>query len=95
MIDQLISTLKAEAMPQLMSKFGLSDSQADKSVVAAADSVKEVVTGGNGLGLDDLMGLFGQGGKGSGTDAILSQLGGVMKGSLPGRPAWMRARPAA
>lgn len=85
MFDQIISSLQKEAAPQLMSKLGLNSGQADKSISAAADSVKELFGGNHGFGLSDVTSLFSGGQKSSGADAILSKLGGVMQGKLTGQ----------
>lgn len=85
MFEQIISNLQKEAAPQLMSKLGLNSGQVDKSIMAAADSVKEVLGGDHGFGLSDITSLFSAGQKTSGADAILAKLGGVMQGKLTGQ----------
>lgn len=81
MIDQILSTLKKDAAPQLISKLGLSDAQASDSVNAAASSVQEVL-GGKGINASDIAGLFGDGRKGDATSAIEEKLGSSMIGNL-------------
>ncbi|HMN05429.1 MAG TPA: hypothetical protein PKD45_06860 [Flavobacteriales bacterium] len=85
MLDQIISNLKKDATPQLMSKLGLDSGQADKSISAAADSVKELFGGNHGLGMSDLTNLFSGAKNTGGADAVLSKLGTVMQGKLTGQ----------
>lgn len=85
MLEQIISNLKQEAAPQLMSKLGLNSGQADKSISAAADSVKELFGGDHGFGLSDVTSLFSSAKNTGGADAILSKLGTVMQGKLTGQ----------
>ncbi|MFT3885572.1 MAG: hypothetical protein QM724_09115 [Flavobacteriales bacterium] len=85
MFDQILSQLQGQAVPELMSKFGLDTKQATGSVHAAADSVKEVVSGGNGFGLDDVLNLFSNASNTSGAEGILSNIGNVMQGKLTGQ----------
>ena len=49
MLDQILSSLKDKATPELMNQLGLNADQANGSVMAAADSVKQVVSGGDGF----------------------------------------------
>ena len=82
MFEQILSTLESQAAPALMSKLGLDHQQASGSVNAAASSVKEVVAGGNGFGLDDLANLFSSATNSSGAEGILGQLGKTLQGKL-------------
>ena len=50
MFDQILSSLKEQAAPALMEKLGLDQKQASGSITAAADSAKEVLSGGDGFG---------------------------------------------
>lgn len=85
MFDQIIENLKKDAAPQLISKLGLDSGQADKSISAAADSVKEVLGGNHGFGLSDITNLFSTAKNNSGADAIVSKLGTVLHGKLTGQ----------
>lgn len=85
MFDQILSTLEKEAAPALMSKLGLNQQQASGSVNAATDSVKEVLGGSDGFGMDDVMNLFSSGSNTSGADGILSRVGSSMLGKLTGQ----------
>lgn len=84
MLDQLLSGLKDQAMPELISKFGLDKQQAEGSVKAAADSVQEAISGGDGFGLDDVVNLFSSAKNTSGADNLLNNIGGLLKGKLAG-----------
>jgi hypothetical protein len=85
MLEQLLSTLQKEAGPQLISQLGLNSGQATSSVSAAVDSVKDVLGGSDGFGLDDVVNLFSSAKNTSGADGILSQIGNVMQGKLTGQ----------
>lgn len=82
MLDQLLSTLQQQAAPQLMSKFGLNEKQAGGSISAAADSVKEVLGGSDGFGLDDALNLFSSAKNTSAADGILGNIGGLLQNKL-------------
>jgi hypothetical protein len=82
MLDQLLSGLKEQALPDLINKFGLNDQQAEGSVKAAADSVQEAIAGGNGFGLDDVTNLFSSASNTAGADKLLSTIGGLLKSKL-------------
>lgn len=84
MLDQIISTLKSQAAPALMGQLGLNEQQTHGSINAAADSVKEVIGGDNGFGLDDVLNLFSQAKNTQGADGILSNIGNVLSGKLTG-----------
>lgn len=84
MFDEILTTLKNEAGPVLKSQFGLDDQQVTGSINAAKDSVTEVVGGGDGFGLDDVMSLFSDNKNTAGADGILSKLGPVLQGKLSG-----------
>ncbi|HEX2617995.1 MAG TPA: hypothetical protein VHL57_10665 [Flavobacteriales bacterium] len=84
MFEQILSQLQGQAVPELISKFGLDPKQANSSVHAAADSVKEVVGGGDGFGLDDVLNLFSNAQNSSAADGILSNIGSVLQGKLTG-----------
>lgn len=85
MLDQLLSSLKEQAMPQLMNQFGLNEKQAGGSVSAAAESVKEALGGSDGFGLDDALSLFSSGGNSAGADGLLKNIGGLLQGKLTGQ----------
>ena len=85
MFDQILSTLKSQAAPELMSKLGLNEQQTHGSISAAADSVKEVIGGGDGFGLDDVMNLFSDAKNSPAADGILSQVGNVLSSKLTGQ----------
>jgi hypothetical protein len=85
MFDQILSTLEKEAAPALMSKLGLNQQQASGSVNAAASSVKDVLSGGDGFGLDDVLNLFSKATNNSNADGILSQVGSALQGKLTGQ----------
>lgn len=82
MLDEILSTLKSQAVPDLMNKIGLNDQQANNSVHAAADSVKQVIGGGDGFGLDDMLNLFSSAQNNSNADGILSNISQVFNGKL-------------
>ena len=82
MIDQILSTLEKEAGPVLISKLGLDKHQASSCVHAAKDSVKEVLSGGNGFGLDDVLNLFSSAKNSTGAEGILGKLGTTLQGKL-------------
>lgn len=82
MFDQLLSSLKDQAVPELISKFGLDPKQADGSVKAAADSVQQAISGGDGFGLDDVVNLFSSAKNTAGADSLLNNIGGLLKGKL-------------
>lgn len=67
-----------------MTQLGLNSGQATSSVGAAVDSVKQVLGGSDGFGLDDLLNLFSSAKNNSAADGILSQIGTVMQGKLTG-----------
>ena len=85
MLDQIISTLKSEAAPALMEKLGLNEQQTHGSIHAAAQSVQEVISGGNGFGMDDVLNLFSQAKNSSAADGILSNIGQVFNNKLTGQ----------
>lgn len=82
MFDQILSNLQKSAVPQLISQFGLDEKQAGGSVTAAADSVKQVVGGGDGFGMDDVMNLFSQQKNNAAADGIMSNIGSVLQSKL-------------
>jgi hypothetical protein len=84
MIDQILASLKEKATPALMGQLGLDASQANNSVMAAADSVKEVVVGDNGFGMDDALSLFSSAKNSSGADGMMGKIGEVLLGKLTG-----------
>lgn len=85
MLDQILSTLKSQAAPELMNKLGLNEQQTNGSILAAADSVKEVIGGGDGFGMDDVLNLFSEAKNSSAADGILSNIGGVLSSKLTGQ----------
>lgn len=84
MLDQILSSLKNQAAPELMNKLGLNEQQTNNSITAAADSVKQVVGGGDGFGLDDVLNLFSEAKNTNAADGILSNIGSVLNGKLTG-----------
>ena len=85
MLDQILSTLKSQAAPELMNKLGLNEQQTNGSILAAADSVKEVIGGGDGFGMDDMLNLFSDAKNSNAADGILSNIGGVLSNKLTGQ----------
>ncbi|HMU14862.1 MAG: hypothetical protein JST41_04125 [Bacteroidetes bacterium] len=82
MLDEILSTLKSQAAPELMNTIGLNAQQTDGSITAAADSVKQVIGGGDGFGLDDMLNLFSSAQNNSNADGILSNISQVFNGKL-------------
>lgn len=85
MIDQILSSLKEKAAPELMNKLGLNADQANGSVMAAADSVKQVVSGGDGFGMDDALSLFSSAKNSAGADGMMGKIGEVLMVKLTGQ----------
>lgn len=85
MLDQILSSLKDKATPELMNKLGLNADQANGSVMAAADSVKQVVSGGDGFGMDDALSLFSSAKNSAGADGMMGKIGEVLMGKLTGQ----------
>lgn len=85
MFDQILQTLEKEAAPALMSKLGLDQQQAFGSVNAAASSVKDVISGGDGFGMDDIANLFSNSQNSTGADGILGKVGSVLQSKLTGQ----------
>lgn len=85
MLDQILSSLKDKATPELMNKLGLNADQASGSVMAAADSVKQVVSGGDGFGMDDALSLFSSAKNSAGADGMMGKIGDVLMGKLTGQ----------
>lgn len=85
MLDQILSTLQSQAAPKLMSQFGLDEKQASGSIAAAADSVKEVVGGGDGFGLDDALNLFSSAKNSTAANGILGNIGSMLQNKLTGQ----------
>lgn len=85
MFDQIISSLKEKASAELMSKIGLNEQQTTGSIHAAADSAKEVLSGGDGFGMDDVMNLFSSAKNSAGADGIMNKIGGVLMSKLTGQ----------
>lgn len=82
MFDQILASLEKEAAPALMAKLGLDQGEATKSVGAAASSVKEVLGGNHGFGMDDVLNLFSNNTNTAGADGLMSKIGSVMQGKL-------------
>lgn len=82
MLDEILSTLKNQATPELMNSIGLNEQQTNGSINAAADSVKQVIGGGDGFGLDDMLNLFSNAQNNSNADGILNSIGQVFSGKL-------------
>lgn len=85
MFDQIISSLKEKAGSELMNSLGLNEQQTNGSIHAAADSAKEVLSGGDGFGMDDVMNLFSSAKNSSGADGIMNQIGSVLLSKLTGQ----------
>lgn len=85
MLDQILSSLKDKATPELMNQLGLNADQANGSVMAAADSVKQVVSGGDGFGMDDALSLFSSAKNNAGADGMMGKIGEVLMGKLTGQ----------
>jgi len=84
MLEQILSTLQSQAAPQLMSQLGLDQEQASGSIAAAADSVKDVLGGSDGFGLDDVLDLFSGAKNTCAADGILGNIGNVLQNKLTG-----------
>ncbi len=82
MLDEILATLKNQATPDLMNSIGLDQKQTDNSIHAAAESVKEVIGGGDGFGMDDLLNLFSQAQNNKNADGVLNSIGQVFSGKL-------------
>jgi hypothetical protein len=82
MFDQILSSLEQQAGPALMSKLGLNQQQVTNSMSAAKDSVAEVIGGGDGFGLDDVLNLFSNATNTSAANGIVDKLGSVLHGKL-------------
>lgn len=68
-----------------MDKLGLDQKQATGSITAAADSAKEVLSGGDGFGMDDVMNLFSSAKNTTGADGIMGKMGTVLMSKLTGQ----------
>ncbi len=68
-----------------MSQFGLDEKQAGGSISAAAASVKEVLGGNDGFGIDDALNLFSSAKNTPAANAILGSIGGVLQSKLTGQ----------
>lgn len=84
MLDQLLETFKGQVGPELISKIGLTPDQANGSISAAASSVKEVIGGGDGFGMDDVLNLFSSATNSPGANGILGNIGKVLSSKLTG-----------
>lgn len=84
MLDEILETLKNQAGPDLMNKIGLNEQQTQGSINAAADSVKQVIGGGDGFGLDDMLNLFSEAKNNQNADGILNDIGKVFNNKLSG-----------
>jgi hypothetical protein len=82
MLDEILSTLKNQATPELMNTIGLNQQQTEGSINAAADSVKQVIGGGDGFGLDDMLNLFSSAQNNTNAEGILNNIGQVFSGKL-------------
>ncbi|MBX2972990.1 MAG: hypothetical protein KF797_07800 [Flavobacteriales bacterium] len=83
MLDQIINGLKQQAGPQLLSQFGLNEKQVGGSISAAADSVKEAMSG-SGFNMSDALSLFG-GQKSAAADGLMKNIGGLLQSKLTGQ----------
>ncbi|MEO8066153.1 MAG: hypothetical protein ABI599_00530 [Flavobacteriales bacterium] len=84
MFDQILDQLKNQVGPQLMQKAGLNEQQTNGSISAAADSVKEVLGGGDGFGMDDVLNLFSSATNTANADGLLKNIGNTFQGKLTG-----------
>jgi hypothetical protein len=82
MLDQILSSLQSQAAPQLISKLGLNETQAKGSITAAADSVKEAISGGKGFGMADALSLFSSAKNSAGADGLLNNIGNIFSQKL-------------
>ncbi|MCB0763885.1 MAG: hypothetical protein R2815_01250 [Flavobacteriales bacterium] len=82
MLERIITSLREQATPELIGKLGLSESQASGSINAAADSVKQAIGGGDGIGMDDLLNLFSDKANTANANGIMDNIGGLLKGKL-------------
>ncbi len=82
MLDEILNNLKNQAAPELMNRIGLNEQQTDGSISAAAESVKQVVGGGDGFGLDDMLNLFSNAQNNTNAEGILSKISQVFSGKL-------------
>jgi len=85
MLDQILSTLQSQVVPQLISQQGLNEKQANGSINAAADSVKDVLSGGDGFGLDDALNLFSSAKNTNAAEGLLGNIGQIFQGKLTGQ----------
>lgn len=85
MLDQFLSTLQEQAAPKLISQFGLDEKQAGGTISAAAASVKEVLGGNDGFGIDDALTLFSTAQNTPAANAILGSIAGVLQSKLTGQ----------
>jgi hypothetical protein len=84
MFDEILETLKSQAAPDLMNKIGLDQAQTQGSLNAAVGSVKQVLAGGDGFGMDDVLNLFSPAQNTAGAEGILSNIGQVFNSKLTG-----------
>ena len=83
MLDQLLSSLKSQVGPELISKLGLSQDEADKSVEATSESVQEVVGQEMGAGkVGMLANLFSDNDNGDEENGIMDKIGDSLTGKL-------------
>ncbi|MCB0794830.1 MAG: hypothetical protein KDB88_08845 [Flavobacteriales bacterium] len=85
MLDQIMSGLKDQVGSQLLEQIGLDQKQADGSLNAAGDSLKDVIGGGDGIDLGDVLNLFSKDKNSTGADQLLSKLGSDYLGKLTGQ----------
>ena len=85
MLDQLLSTLQGQVGPQLVNQLGLNEGQAQGSIAAAGDSVKQVLGGADGFGMDDVLILFSSAQNTAGANGLLDQIGSVFNQKLTGQ----------
>jgi len=79
MLDDVISNLKSQVGPELMSKFGLSQEQADKSVEVAGESVTESVGKEMSFGKSGILdSLFSSNDNGDDENAVQGEMEGGM-----------------
>lgn len=84
MLDELVNSLKGQVGNSLIEKIGLTEQQSDRSLNAAGNSVVDVLGGGDGIDLGDVLSLFSKNQNTNGADDLLGQLGNTFKSKLQG-----------
>lgn len=84
MLDGIVDALKDQVGSSLMEKIGLDQTQSDNSLNAAGSSVMDLLGGGDGLDMGDVLNLFSKDDNKPGADNVLGQLGSTFMGKLTG-----------